>query len=904
MTTDNNRRKSPRELAKSAARFGLDTFVPQRPFAYAYAALLDAMGVERGPLGRFRSTGLVRPSREEARRQADELHARLREVDSIERTLGSRAMAIDAIARGEDVSSAFTRSVRAILKSGDRNLARSVAQSLHATQGFDQVGDIARAMVLMADGVADEAWRVFRRYGSTYVMNLAPVEYLQAGFLFEPAAAAADLRVLLEGGSPRVTDASGWLEVAGLAVISREEELALRAIGRAEEVAGAPGDRETIFAEIEWAKSWLGRMERTLDHSEESTISFGIVDYKQPDFGKSSKNLGDYIQTVAAMGHLVRHQEFEFAGDEGLVELARELQSRVKEERRLTGAKARFTLSLVQRDGSEFHAIPENTWMLAFGWYKHPTFGVVRPLQFAEHIRPILVSVHINVPGMLTPDSIAYLKKYGPVGCRDWNTVHLLLAAGVPAFFSGCITTTVDTVFPPPAPQSARSGTLVVDTKVPDRGDRFEQQFLDVRLRPFLANMRNALEVLEWYRGKYAKVITSRLHSYLPARSLGAKVDFRPRNPADPRFDGLAGITDEQFDGIRNGISTKIEEVMRTIASGASEDEVYARWRELCADDVAAARRRHENVPPIPEPTFDLAETCRVIRAGQVDIPRTRDEHKGPEVDIELSLDGNLKDQLLVAIQSLADSSSRPLHLWILSRDHTDEDFRRVAELFPQVSFTWLPCDGVSYGVIHGMIKHITVATMDRLLLPDLLPELKRIVHFDIDALCRSDIAALADTPMGEHAIAARLSPQPDARSGFATIISAAQRLKKQEREARELILRSHNMHAFDFESFNAGIMVLDLERMRADDFCRRFIPYAERFGLHDQEILNQYAGGRIAMLDKGWNAIPRFESIEEAKIIHWAGAHKPWGEAYVAGRELYRDVANRVLARRDALLR
>ena len=49
---------------------------------------------------------------------------------------------------------------------------------------------------------------------------------------------------------------------------------------------------------------------------------------------------------------------------------------------------------------------------------------------------------------LLTPAAVDYLKRYGPVGCRDWTTVHLLLSLDVPAFFSGCVTTTIHTVFP------------------------------------------------------------------------------------------------------------------------------------------------------------------------------------------------------------------------------------------------------------------------------------------------------------------------------------------------------------------------------------------------------------------------------------------------------------------------
>ena len=56
-----------------------------------------------------------------------------------------------------------------------------------------------------------------------------------------------------------------------------------------------------------------------------------------------------------------------------------------------------------------------------------------------------------------------------------------------------------------------------------------------------------------------------------------------------------------------------------------------------------------------------------------------------------------------------------------VEREHEQADFDRAAALFPTVSFTWWPCDEVTYGDIHAMIPHITVSTMDRLVLPELL---------------------------------------------------------------------------------------------------------------------------------------------------------------------------------------
>jgi lipopolysaccharide biosynthesis glycosyltransferase len=134
-------------------------------------------------------------------------------------------------------------------------------------------------------------------------------------------------------------------------------------------------------------------------------------------------------------------------------------------------------------------------------------------------------------------------------------------------------------------------------------------------------------------------------------------------------------------------------------------------------------------------------------------------------------------------------------------------------------------------------------------------------------------------------------APQPVYLGGLDTFRRAARRIRRggDLGLARELILRTHAQHPFDFEIFNAGIMVLDLAKMRADDVCRRYMGYIQRFGLNGQVIMNLYVGRERKKLDADWNRLVRLEVAGPPKIAHWAGPYKPWqGHQYVAGRELW----------------
>src|SRR5690606_38957372 len=77
------------------------------------------------------------------------------------------------------------------------------------------------------------------------------------------------------------------------------------------------------------------------------------------------------------------------------------------------------------------------------GWFTHHPETWIP----ADNLIPLFVSLHINSTAasrMLSDDGLAYLKKHEPIGCRDHFTVRLLESKGVKAYFTGCLTLTLD----------------------------------------------------------------------------------------------------------------------------------------------------------------------------------------------------------------------------------------------------------------------------------------------------------------------------------------------------------------------------------------------------------------------------------------------------------------------------
>ena len=68
----------------------------------------------------------------------------------------------------------------------------------------------------------------------------------------------------------------------------------------------------------------------------------------------------------------------------------------------------------IHRDASMYEAIPEDTWVLCFGWYMHALFSMRHGFPLHRNLRPIFISFHCNKRELLTPDAVEYLQALRP----------------------------------------------------------------------------------------------------------------------------------------------------------------------------------------------------------------------------------------------------------------------------------------------------------------------------------------------------------------------------------------------------------------------------------------------------------------------------------------------------------
>ena len=189
-----------------------------------------------------------------------------------------------------------------------------------------------------------------------------------------------------------------------------------------------------------------------------------------------------------------------------------------------------------------------------------------------------------------------------------------------------------------------------------------------------------------------------------------------------------------------------------------------------------------------------------------------------------------------------------------------------------RLELEYLPLKGRLQGIY--VDPRYTEAASLRLILPELLPELDRVLYLDCDIIVRQDLARLwEETELGDNYLAA--------------IYEAP--IEQQAERFRALGCDPNRY-------FNSGFLLMNLAQMRAENVSKRLldacrVPYLE---FPDQDALNQVCQGRVLPLSPLYNSIRTFfilqyksdfvrqygkelwDRVQREATIHYTGG-KPW---------------------------
>lgn len=190
--------------------------------------------------------------------------------------------------------------------------------------------------------------------------------------------------------------------------------------------------------------------------------------------------------------------------------------------------------------------------------------------------------------------------------------------------------------------------------------------------------------------------------------------------------------------------------------------------------------------------------------------------------------------------------------------------------------------------------KHVTSTATCRFLLPELLPDVDRLIYLDVDVIVLRDLGELYDTDLANCALGAVVD--------HALVGLFPLKGWRLQTETKNWLVQDYFRDIVGLSDwtayFNSGVLLMDLERFREDRVAQIAKEFMERTRstrfFIDQDALNHVVDGAFARLDPRWNvhAIRRVEEFRGADehlsrvgslwhsdpwILHYCGPGKPW---------------------------
>ena len=233
-------------------------------------------------------------------------------------------------------------------------------------------------------------------------------------------------------------------------------------------------------------------------------------------------------------------------------------------------------------------------------------------------------------------------------------------------------------------------------------------------------------------------------------------------------------------------------------------------------------------------------------------------------IHVAFASDSEGVEGLAVTGFSVLETSSRPVHFWIIEDRMPKLAQRELTALWSKcptfAGATFVPMASLPVAMPTRWIrKGWPLTSAARFQLAEVLPtDVHRCIYLDIDILVGTDLAELHDLDLRNEPI----GMVPNTRM---------------EDHVKEY-LRTIDL---DPEVYcNAGVLLIDLDAWRRERAGPRLIECGlampTSIWFFDQDMLNTYFKGRCRLMDERWN----FRDAGAAplgKIQHFAGNSKPW---------------------------
>lgn len=287
-----------------------------------------------------------------------------------------------------------------------------------------------------------------------------------------------------------------------------------------------------------------------------------------------------------------------------------------------------------------------------------------------------------------------------------------------------------------------------------------------------------------------------------------------------------------------------------------------------------------------------LVETVGKIFEQQLQDFRQKNAMEEEEVHIGFGLHdktGNYSVWVGTTMQSIIENTGSSICFHILHDATLSEENKYKLKQVAfggghRILFHFLNMEIFSH--VEKQTASFTIGTMFRIMLPELLPDLSKIIYLDADLLVNRDIKELWDIDISGYCLAA----VPD----VGTV----------EGNVHPVPVMRHEVEASHY--FNAGVLCLNLDKIRKKGNMRTqildYLTQTPEATYPDQDAINVLYKGETLLLDSSWNyfaLIVRNNEEKELKkrIYHYASTrcllysptdmerryyetivHTPWG--------------------------
>ena len=156
---------------------------------------------------------------------------------------------------------------------------------------------------------------------------------------------------------------------------------------------------------------------------------------------------------------------------------------------------------------------------------------------------------------------------------------------------------------------------------------------------------------------------------------------------------------------------------------------------------------------------------------------------------------------------------------------------------------------------------YYSAATYLRLFISEMYPEYDKALYLDCDIVVTGDIADLYSTPTDDVLVAAVPEDVMWRIDVFGRYVETLFSIPRRE-------------------FFNAGVLVMNLDRFRRDRILDRFLDLLSRRRFvvtQDEDYLNVLCRGAVRLLPDAWNTSPLEEGEVTPQLVHYKLDRKPW---------------------------